>query len=502
MTAASVVSEWPLLVLTIDSSGSVTLKGSATAACGNRSDVTSGCDPFCEWSWDGTTLVAETDRYGFFPLFYYAWDRGIMISPSLSVLLDAGAPTDPDDVAISILLRRWTCFGQDTPFRHIRMFPAGGRLKWTAAASVQIEKRFVFGHATSMSRSAAIDGYIDCFRQAIKRRLVEGPAVVPLSGGRDSRHIFLELCSTGHPPDVAVSVAGARRTTPDSEVAAALAARAGVRHVALNLPESRWSAQSETFRATHYCTLEHWWITSIAEYLRQFDRQVAVYEGVAGDVLSTAIFKEENLRRLYDKGRFAEVANLILDPEKFFEQALTDDACKRYSREAAVARLVVELAEHADAPNPLASFFVYNRSRRVTALPPTTMLSLYGTVWCPYLDVDVWNHLSSLGPEFLENESITAFHDDAIRRAYPKFADIPFVARQDIRPHRFSYNYKTVVEMASSVAKNYPAIMRRSYLMPRLSRAMVDPSFLSRATSLAPLVGYSIALQSCLEGDS
>jgi hypothetical protein len=493
------VDSWPLIVLTTEPTGSVTVRGQAAAACGNRSEGAGRCDPYCEWHWDGVSLVAETDRYGFFPLFYYAWDKGIMLSPSLDALLEAGAPRQIDDAAVAVLLRRWTCVGQDTPFEHIRIFPPGGRLTWIPGKPVQVEKRYVFGRPTSLTRSAALDGYIEYFRQSVRRRAATGASIVPLSGGRDSRHIFLELCDSGRPPDVAVTVAGVNQTTPDSEIAAALASRAGVQHVTLNIPESRWRSQTEVMRETHYCTLEHWWLESLVSYVRKFDPSVSVYEGVAGDVLSTAIFKEERLRRLYDQGKLAQVADLILDPEFFFEQSLSRKAYQRFGRDIAIERLVTELEEHAAAPNPLASFFVYNRSRRVTALPPATLLSPYATVWCPYLDTDVWDHLSSLPPEYLEGGSVSAFHDEAITRAYPKFADIPFVARLDVRPRKRSYELRTIADMARAIVKKPPAMMRTSFLLPRLVRGVIDPSFTQSATALAPLVGYAIELEARMD---
>jgi hypothetical protein len=153
---------------------------------------------------------------------------------------------------------------------------------------------------------------------------------------------------------------------------------------------------------------------------------------------------------------------------------------------------VNELKEHEAAPNPLASFVVYNRTRRVTALPPTTLLSPHAAVWCPYLDADLWDHLSSLGPELLEGDSTCSFHDEALRRAYPEFAEVPFAGGWG---RRRLYDRRTVAEMSISVAVQPPALIRKSYLVPRLVRGMLDPTYTGDAATLAPLVGYMMLLE-------
>ena len=232
--------EWPVIVLKSDRSGRTVLSGQASAQCGYRSDATGRCNPYCQWNWDGTTLTAETDRYGFFPLFYHEWRDGIMLSPSIAALIQAGALTSPDDAALAVLFRRWGFVAQDTAFADIHAFPPGGTLNWTPGYPARVEKKFIFGRCANLSRSAAVDGYIDSFRVAMARRPAVTSGIVPLSGGRDSRHIFLEMCASGNRPELAVTVGnGWGRTNPDGVVARELARRAGVRHIILDLPTSR-----------------------------------------------------------------------------------------------------------------------------------------------------------------------------------------------------------------------------------------------------------------------
>jgi len=94
-------------------------------------------------------------------------------------------------------------------------------------------------------------------------------------------------------------------------------------------------------------------------------------------------------------------------------------------RERAVAHLAREVAIHFDAPNPVASFFFWNRTRREVALSPFALM--HGTtVYAPYLDRDVFDLLATLPASLLVDRR---FHTDAIARAYPHMAEVPYEAR-------------------------------------------------------------------------
>jgi hypothetical protein len=121
----------------------------------------------------------------------------LLVSPSLVKLVEAGAPTGFDEAALAVFLRLGFFLGDDTPFQSIRTLPRTARSP--EAGTVTISGGYRFVRPQRLSRDAAIDGFIDLFRQAMSRRPPVGQdVVVPLSGGRDSRHILLELCESGH----------------------------------------------------------------------------------------------------------------------------------------------------------------------------------------------------------------------------------------------------------------------------------------------------------------
>jgi len=486
---------WPVLHLRV-TDNKVVAHGPSHAVFGNpyraSPSVSIPTDPFAEWTWDGTRLKVVTDRYGFFPIFYHTTRDTISVSPSLMALLDAGAPSTIDDAALGVLLRTGFLVGDDTVFRDIRVMPPHGVLTWEHG-KCDVTGRFVLVGAESYTHEAAIDAYIERMRESVRRRPEVGTSIVPLSGGRDSRHIFLELCAQERRPQATITV----DTPPtfisgDVPVAHALSDRAGVKHIVLPLVDSRWTAETENTLRTHFSTFEHFWFRPLLNYLGEHGSKLTMYEGVAGDVLSTFFLKTPERQRLYAEGKFEALAELFFWPEEYFKELLSPAQYRRSTRDAARSRLAQELARHADAPHPLASFLVYNRTRRVTAISPSTMFSPWATVWCPYLDADVFDFLMSLTPDILKGPSDQSFHDSAILRAYPKFADIAFSAKHVPTARSLSkgYELRMVADMARDIARYTPRLVRKRYLYPRLTRAAIDPGYRPEISNLVAITAF------------
>ena len=49
---------------------------------------------FLRWNWNGRQLLVENSQEGFCPLFYFADDTQVCVSPSIVLLLAQGAPAD------------------------------------------------------------------------------------------------------------------------------------------------------------------------------------------------------------------------------------------------------------------------------------------------------------------------------------------------------------------------------------------------------------------------
>ena len=390
---------------------------------------------FAQWSFEDGRLLVETDRYGMYPLFVHIGKQEIFISPSVVKLLELGVPRDLDLDALCVFLHIGFFLRDETPFRAIRALPPAARVEWTRS-SVSISGEPIFVRPQEIDRDDAVDAYIELFRQAIRRRQSHGRTVVPLSGGRDSRHILFELVDAGRKPDVCVTAHYfPPRPDEDAIVAPRVAAAVGVRHVLLEQGDELDAEVSKNL-ATGFCTDEHAWFAVVAEFLSHGSD--TVYDGIGGDVLSAGLFLTPDRLEKQSRGSYGELAETFFKPRyaRTLSKLLAREIRPALSPERAKERLAAELATHAGAANPIGSFCFWNRTRREIALAPYAMGPASATVYAPYLDHELYDFLASLPVEMLVDRS---FHTDTVRRAFPEHADIGFERKRldhpDARRH-------------------------------------------------------------------
>jgi len=420
----------------------LTQRGSAVAASGpahffrgHRITATGGSPDgiFAEWSWDGRRLTVRGDRYGASPLFYAHDGDRLSVSPSLVRLVDAGAPTEFDEAALAVFLRLGFFLGDDTPFRSIRTVPPDGTLIWDEGV-VSLSGGYRFVPPQRLSRDAAIDGFIDLFRQAMRRRPpVEDDVVVPLSGGRDSRHILFELCESGRAPRYTVTIPRyPPRASEDERIAPIIAREAGVPHILLAQSESRFLPELRKNLDTHLCADEHAWYVRMVDELA--GKAGTMYDGLGGALSVPNRFLSREALALFEAGRLRELAARLLHSlsrsnERFLMQVIREPFRAALSFDRAVDHFAGELERHRAAADPIKSFNFWNRIRRELALVPYGMMRAVPTVYSPYLDHDLYDFLSSLAPEVMSptlSASDKSFHSEAVLRGYPRFAHIPF----------------------------------------------------------------------------
>jgi hypothetical protein len=454
--------------------------GLATFFAGHRIERNGTQKPdgiFAAWCWDGKRLQVFNDRYGFYPLFYFLRDGEVAVSTSILRLLAEGAPFEFDEPGLAVFLRLGFFIGDDTPFRAIRAVPPDAMFEWQDG-KLEVRGRLIVNKPARISRDDAIDGYISLFRAAIKRRVPPSEdLVVPLSGGRDSRHILLELLSAGYSPRCVTFKREPPMRNWDAEAASQLAKTLKLDHVVLEQPRSRVNAELRKNLKTQLCSDEHTHYLVLLDYLKERLPALTLYDGIAGDVLSAGSFslKAERLA-LFESARFDDLAQNLFaaytqrrDHESFLSQLLCPKHYNRFGRALAISHLSQELVKHAAAANPPGSFTFWNRTRREIALVPYSILRGAATVFSPFLDHELYDFLSSLPTSMLLDHE---FHTDTIRRAYPKFADIPFADQVTVpaNQHR-SYFRHFAGGMAWHFMSTKPShLLRYSFMMPRLVR--------------------------------
>jgi len=395
-------------------------------------------EPFASWDWDGARLLVRNDRHGLQPLFYAIEGQGgggkeggaIALSTSVPRLLLEGAPSELDEAALAVFIRTGYFVGADTPFRAIRALPPNATLEWSDGR-LRIAGGLPLPAPRSLSRDEAIDAYIPRFREAVRRRLPPDQAaapelVMPLSGGRDSRHILFELVRLGRRPSFCLTVRHHRpRTDEDAEIAPRIAEALGLPHRLLDQTEPRLAAEQRKNLKTSFCSDEGTAFLALGDELEAYraGRPVTIFDGLGGDFLSDGRFLTEQRLELLAAGRLADLASDLLRPTAMLPGLLSEEWVPRLNREVAVHRLQDELERHLDAPSPITSYIFQTRCRREIA---TFAAGFYGPgveKRFPYVDAELVDFLLSLPASVFLPPS---FHADTIVRAFPEHAAIPF----------------------------------------------------------------------------
>ncbi len=276
------------------------------------STIQTGRDVYAQWVWDGQEAVVRNCRLGFFPLYYYATDKEFGVSPSIERLLAHGASAELDDAAMAVFLRLGWTLGEDTVFRHIRALPPGGTVRWSGG---KLEVSGGIRHPASLhtSREKAIATYADLVRQAVRRRASpEVSYVMPLSGGRDSRTIFLGLMDQGCRPRICYTNHDfPPYRTQNIEIAGRLSQRFNVPHQSLGQPSSRLAAEVAKNRLNNFCAAENVWCISLYGEIAKHHPGAIIYEGSPGGTTYSQYCQSDHLR-LLTQNRLEEVARGIL----------------------------------------------------------------------------------------------------------------------------------------------------------------------------------------------
>jgi asparagine synthase (glutamine-hydrolysing) len=436
---------------------------------------------FSRWAWDGSQLQLENDRYGLQPLYYFSDKGRCALSPSVSKLIELGAPTDLDFEALAVFLHLGYFLGDETPFRAIRAVPPSASCRWSQGA-LTIEGRRPRIAAVSLGRDEALAAYVAAFREAIRRRPPESDDVVLLlSGGRDSRHILFELQHDGRPPRTCLTVAYGGE---DATVARVVAQALGIEHVAVPGGGMTLAAERRKNELTNFCADEHAWVLAAADYLAR--RPTTLYDGLGGDVLSAGLFLSPKRLRLYEEGRFLDLAR-DLSVGSVVVPMFRRDMREALAEAAPLSRIAQALESMAGEPNPVSAFCFWNRTRREIALGPYRMLCANAVIHSPYVDAGVYDLLMGMpAATFVDH----TFHTDAINLAFPQHKHLPYAGKTPDGVVSWRQAGRMVLDLLRSSFAPGNHIVDRGFLVLRLARALVDPTYRPSLHWLAQLTIY------------
>lgn len=393
-------------------------------------EVEGGDGVFARWDWDGGRLRARTGATGFLPLYYCADSRQVVLSTRMADLFAAcGTRPRPCAASLGVLLRLGFLVGNDTPFAGVKVLGPRGTLEWRPGTAPDVH--WSYPDAAPQRGSDIHARYVALFRASMERitRGLADDFAVPLSGGRDSRHIALELHRMGRTPRFALT---ARHLPPrnneDVRVAAELCRAMGWNHRIVSQPLlGQYAQECAHADAADYLSYEHAWTLPMRAALHASGVR-EVFDGVGGDVLSAGLFQDDRLLRHYQDGDIETVRNGLLahwsqlGGEDALGESLGPELAGAAEPGAAAELIDAELKLHLGQPNPLKSFYFWNRSRRGTGLLPFRILGAH-VAYAPYLDLPLATFLLGLDPAATRDRRL---HTEAIRMADPVIGAIGY----------------------------------------------------------------------------
>jgi asparagine synthase (glutamine-hydrolysing) len=469
-------------------------------SCAELGSVARRRGPWARWRWDGSRFEATVDRLGHYPLYYVESRGGVAVSESIGELLRLGVRRELDDGAIAAFLRLGFFLGEDTPFRSVRAFPAGGRLSWSTGEGLRVEEERPGCETRDVSRKEAVEGYLERFRHAVAVSLPEeaGSTCLPLSGGRDSRHIAFELHRQQFVPGLVLTQRhAANHPDDDHEVAQEVARELGWPIEVVGRTEAVFDAEREKNRLFDCMTDEHTWFLPGARRIRAAGMR-HLLDGIGGDVLSNGLFCREEWVESLAQGRWDEFLHSVKSfgaGDDALQALLAEPYRRRWSWAAARERIRSELSRYMGEENPAHRFFFWNRTRREIA--PLMCRHVPGVeVITPYLEPELFDWLWSLPYKVVADRRM---HDEAIATAFPQYAHLRYEAKQaPPRPELHGRGLMRGMRRDLGFWRG-GEILDRRWLAPRMALSWARPGMADRCLWYAPWAVWLRSLEELAE---
>lgn len=394
---------------------------------------------------EGGAVEIYADRLGMIPIFYALFDAVLLVSDSLKEITSHLPRSRPDDDAISVFLSLGYYVGDTTPVQSVKVLGPGQRVSWKDGEVVNSIDQTLKQSPYLGSTADAIEDYQRLFNTSVGRRIPKGVGVLPISGGRDSRHILLELVRQHAPPPCVLTL-----ESPEASSALTLAMKVGVECRVASREKGVRKKHIEKNRLNHYLADENAWYLDVLPHLFG-----TLFDGLGGDVLSNGLYYDSQLSGLIREGKCARAAELLTRWHDVKTRFLCRRFRKLWCRERAATFIESELSKYSECPNPLKEFIFWNRTRREIALIPIAMAMSRVPVVLPYVDDELLSFLLSL-PE--DPFGSIALHDAVIQRAYPDARSVPYGNDASKAPsplglrHRAAFIRETLPPLVGEIA--------------------------------------------------
>ena len=380
------------------------------------------------WRWEDGTLSIESDLHGYLPLYLHQTPDRVIVADSPLPILSRLDQRELDPVALGFFCRAGFLIGDRTLFQGICRVPACVRMTWQNGVFETELDRLAHPEPPS-SIKEAVDGWTERFQVAIKRRLPDQDSFdLPLSGGRDSRMMLLELHRHGCHPRRVLSLGSPRsETSSDLNIASQISRRLGIPFQAVEHHEADWIS---TERARHVAcgfeALEHVWLMPLWREL--LSGGASWYDGLGVGSLTRNSAASPRMMDLLRRGDMFQWAKRFFEmtastSDAWLDQIIAQAPFPIADADTVVSDLRQELNRHLEAPNPITSFTFENWGRRSISLNPFGICREQKKIQLPFMDRDLVAWTRSIPVDMTHQNDIQT---EACHRLYPEFKDIPF----------------------------------------------------------------------------
>lgn len=380
---------------------------------------------FVRWTFQNNRLQLNTDRLGLYPIYYLQHENQLVLSNSVE-LIRQHQPLTLDTEAVAIFFRLGFYLGQRTAFKGLCR--PHGQLQVSATAG-GIELSISRPVQSKVVNCDFEQQYCDLMHNALQPLVGQTSALyMPLTGGKDSRHIFLSLRQAGLKPDCCYTVSVlAPHYNDDLQVAQQLCQRTAWVHQALAAETRLISREQRKNLLTNFETRDHCWATPVAGYLHTRPAGM-VLDGFGGDVLSQSSIVTLEMHSAFQAEDWERLVKLIARPNQYNNSWLTEAYQAFIIDERVLAeQLLAELKSFAGTVNPLAQFYFWNRSRRTIAISSIRFMTGHSLAYFPFMQQQLVDFLFSLPPALYFSGS---FHSRVLQRLAGDLAAVPFAASE------------------------------------------------------------------------
>lgn len=423
------------------------------------------------WSLVDGRLTVFADRLGMIPIYYRVGDAQIVVSDSIVELASRSPDLEIDLFEVYAFWKLGFYLGSATPFVGVQRLRLGEMIVWERGTLTRSLPPKCLAAYVGTRQHAIVEAQ-ELFAQAIRKRIHSHlRLIVPLSGGRDSRHILLELSRQRTRGLQAVTVRYLHDYPEEIRLGSLVANATSVPHIVLTVDHRQYFRHlAEQMSINNLETNLHDWMRPLTEKFS--GRSYFLFDGIGGDALLNSAYAHVLPAGMSgsvlsgDIERMADTFAGDFEPPKHLRPLPDTPSFTKWLK----SRLIDEISRHEGAPDIMCRFMFEHRTRRATGAAPIAVLGRVAQVGLPYLDEALVKFAYQLPASDYWKPG---FHDEIIARYYPALTRIPFeditlrahsrIQRRIQFPLMCAYVPVLLRSFKSTIVKRFHAISRFFY---------------------------------------